>query len=112
MKRLLLTAFSLWVCLAWAPAPHAQEVDGSDLERQLIERQERVNKLSLEDQLKLRAAQQKAAQDPEVRAAMEKRDQAIREFRAAVRAAMLKADPSLVQVLEKIAMKDPSALNR
>lgn len=83
-----------------------QEVDGTDINRQLIEREERIGKLSVEDQLKLRAAQTKAAEDPLVKAAIEKRNQALKEFRATLRAAMLKADPSIAPILEQVAIRD------
>jgi hypothetical protein len=82
----------------------AEELDGSDLRREVREREERVNKLSTEDQLKLRAAEQKAAEDPAVKAALEKRNQAIQEFRAALRAGMIKADPTVQPILEKVAI--------
>jgi hypothetical protein len=81
-----------------------QTVDGSDLRRELRERDERVNKLSTEDQLKLRAAEQKAAEDPDVKAALEKRNKAIQEFRAAVRASMIKTDPTVAPILERVAI--------
>lgn len=87
-----------------APFAVAQEVDGSDLRREAREREERVNKLSTEDQLKLRAAEQRAAEDPTVKAALEKRNQAIQEFRAALRASMIKADPTVQPILEKVAI--------
>ena len=99
-------AFSL-VMLAMVQLPRfvcAQELDGSDLRREVRERDERVNKLSTEDQLKLRAAEQKAAEDPDVKAALEKRNKAIQEFRAAVRASMIKADPTVAPILEKVAI--------
>jgi hypothetical protein len=87
-----------------APFAFAQEVDGSDLRREVREREERVNKLSIEEQLKLRAAQQKAAEDPAVKAALEKRNKAIEEFRAALRASMIKSDPSVQPILDKVAI--------
>src|ERR1039457_1481357 len=79
-------------------------LDGSDTRRELRERDERVNKLSTEDQLKLRAAEQKAAEDPDVKAALEKRNKAIQEFRAALRASMIKTDPTVAPILEKVAI--------
>jgi hypothetical protein len=87
-----------------APMVRAQELDGSEVRRELREREERVNKLSTEDQLKLRAAQQKAAEDPEVKAALEKRNQVLEEYRAAVRAAIIKADPTVKSILERVAI--------
>ena len=79
-------------------------IDGTDLDRQLIEREEKVGRLTIEEQLKLRAAQVKAADNPEIKAALEKRDKAIMEFRAALRAAALKADPTIAPILDKIAV--------
>ena len=90
--------------LRFAPFTFAQEMDGSDVRRDLRERNERVSKLSTEDQLKLRGAEQKAAEDPAVKAALERRDAAIREFRATLRASMIKADPSVKPILEKVAI--------
>lgn len=87
-----------------APCAFSQGVDDSDLRKQAREREERVNKLSLEEQLKLRAAEQKAVQDPEVKAAFEKRNKAIEEFRAALRAGMIKADPTVAPILERVAI--------
>jgi hypothetical protein len=77
---------------------------GSDINQQLGDREQKSIQLSLEEQLKLRAAQQKAAEDPAVKAALEKRDQAIAEFRKAMHDSMLKFDPKLEPVLEKIAI--------
>lgn len=86
------------------PFTYAQTTDGSDLRREVRERDERINKLSTDDQLKLRAAEQKAAEDPAVKAALEKRNKAIQEFRAALRASMIKADPTVAPILEKVAI--------
>ncbi|CAN5678791.1 hypothetical protein BH20VER1_BH20VER1_25990 [soil metagenome] len=79
------------------------ELDGSDVEKELYEREQKIGRLSLEEQLKLRAAQQKAAEDPEVLAALEKRNQALKEFRDALRASMIKTDPSMQVILDKLA---------
>ncbi|CAN5182212.1 hypothetical protein BH20VER2_BH20VER2_03530 [soil metagenome] len=79
------------------------ELDGSDIERELRQREEKVNRLSIEEQLKLRAAQQKAAEDPEVIAALEKRNAAILEFRNALRNSMIKTDPKMESILNKLA---------
>ncbi len=105
MRHRLVILFSTALALiSVTPLVHAQTLDGSDLRKEVRERDERVNKLSVEDQLKLRAAEQKAAQDPEVKAALEKRNKAIQEFRAAVRASMIKADPTVQTILEKVAI--------
>jgi hypothetical protein len=87
-----------------APLSFAQELDDSDLRREVRERAERVSKLTTEDQLKLRAAEQKAAEDPAVKAAFEKRNKAIQEFRVALRASIIKADPTVEPILAKVAI--------
>jgi hypothetical protein len=87
------------------PFSFAQEVDGSDLRREARERNERVNKLSIDEQLKLRAAEKKAAEDPAVKSALEKRNKAIQEFRATLRASMIKADPTVEPILAKLAIR-------
>ncbi len=105
MKSFLLL---LAVTAAWQLTPilRAQEIDGSDIAAQLRDREARVNKLSVEDQLRIRAAEQKASQDPAVKAAMEKRNEAIREYRAVVRASMIKADPSIAALIEQVMIPD------
>ena len=105
MRHRLVILFSTVLALmSVTPLARAQALDGSDLRKEVRERDERVNKLSTEDQLKLRAAEQKATQDPEVKAALEKRNKAIQEFRAAVRASMIKSDPTVQPILEKVAI--------
>ena len=64
--------------------------------------QQRLANLSPEEREKLKAARQKAMQDPSVQAAHEKMRQARREFMTSMRAAMVKADPSIQPVLDKI----------
>jgi hypothetical protein len=93
-----------------APISFAQEVDGSDLRREVRERNERINKLSIEEQLELRAAEKKAAEDPAVKAALEKRNKAIQEFRATLRASMIKADPAVEPILAKVAIRSRQGL--
>ena len=87
-----------------APRTMGQDVDGTDLGRELREREEKINRLTTEEQLKLRAAQQQAVEDPAVKAAMEKRDKALDEFRATLRASMIKADPAVEPILSKVAI--------
>ena len=81
----------------------AQVVDGSDLRMQEREREELINKLPADEQVKLRAAQQKAIQDPEVIAAIEKRNKALAEFATVLRESLLKNDPQIQIILDKIA---------
>ena len=88
----------------FAPLASAQEGDGSDVDRQLTDQEGKINKLTLDEQLKLRAAQQKAIDDPDVKAALEKRNQAIEAFRKALHDNMVKTDPALEAILAKIAV--------
>jgi hypothetical protein len=64
--------------------------------------EERFANLSPEEREKLKAARQKAMQDPVVQAAQEKMRQADKEFHDALHASMLKADPSLQPILDKL----------
>lgn len=98
---------TLFLCVNLVPLSFAQdppEVDGSEIEKQLTERQSKINRLTIDEQLKLRAAQQKAAEDPAVLEALKKRDEAIRNFRQALHNAMVKADPSIKPILDRIAV--------
>ncbi len=104
MKTARLTLLAL-TTLSLSPALRAQVIDGSDVQKEVSERAERVGKLTLEEQLKLRAAQEKAATDPDVQAALKKRNEAIEEFRAAIRAAMIKADPTVGPILDRVLIK-------
>lgn len=112
MKCLLLIFVSMAISLlATGRTAKAQEpgsprdlpaLDGSDLDRHLLERQEKINKLSPEERELLEEASRKAVAEPEVKAALSNRDRAIFEFREAVRKSMLEADPSLKPLLEKL----------
>ena len=64
--------------------------------------QQRLANLSPEERQKLMTARQKAMQDPAVQAAHDKMREARREFMTSMRAAMLKADPTIQPVLDKI----------
>ena len=66
------------------------------------ERRARWANLSEEDRAKLRAAHEKAMADPAVQAARDRLRQARREFREVMRPAMLKADPSIQPILDKL----------
>jgi hypothetical protein len=72
-----------------------------------MERRARWANLSEEDRAKLKAAHQKAMADPAVRAARDRLRQARREFRDVLRPALLKADPSLQPILEKMRPERP-----
>ena len=71
------------------------------------ERRARFANLSEEERAKIRAAHQKAMEDPAVRAAQEKLRQARREFRQVMRPAMLRADPSVQAILDKLRPERP-----
>lgn len=74
-----------------------EEHDGS--------RMKAISKLTPEERQKLKAAHQTALQDPAVKAAEAQRDsgkEGKRAYREAVRSAMLKADPSVQPILEKM----------
>ena len=58
--------------------------------------------LTEDERAKLRAAHQKAMADPAVQAARERLKQARREFREVMRPALLKADPSIQPILDKM----------
>jgi hypothetical protein len=64
--------------------------------------EQRLSNLSSDERQKLQAARQKAMRDPSVQAAHDKMRAAHEEFRDAMRAAMLKADPSIQPILDKI----------
>jgi len=79
-------------------------VFGQDEEQPIGRRrwEQRTANLSPEERQKLQAAQEQAMQDPAVQAARVKMREAHKEFRDAMRAAMLKADPSIQPILNKI----------
>jgi hypothetical protein len=58
--------------------------------------------LTEEERSKLRAAHHKAMTDPAVKEAHERLKQARREFRDVMHPALLKADPSIQPILEKL----------
>ena len=64
--------------------------------------QGRLANLSPAERQELEAARQKAMQDPIVQAAHEKMEQARQAFQNAIDAAMLKADPSIQPILDKM----------
>lgn len=63
--------------------------------------------LTEDERTRLRAAHQKAMTDPAVQAAREKLRQARREFREIMRPALLKADPSIQPILDKLKAERP-----
>jgi len=76
------------------------------------ERRARWANLNDEERARLRAAHQKAMADPAVQAARDRLRQARREFREVLRPALLKADPSLQPVLDKLRPERPDRADR
>ena len=62
----------------------------------------RFSKLSLEEQAKLRSAHDVALRDPALAQSRERFEQARKDFRDRLRDALLKADPSVQPILEKV----------
>jgi hypothetical protein len=100
MKMKLLTTMSiLGMALQFAPAVRGQDEEQGRRGRRW---EQRLANLSPEERQKVQAARRKAMQEPSVQAAREKMRQAHKEFRDAMHGAMLKADPSIQPILNKI----------
>jgi len=65
-------------------------------------RRQRFAGLSMEEQAKLRSAHDTAMRDPALAATRQRYQQARQEFRDKLRDALLKADPSVQPILEKV----------
>ena len=98
----LVTVTVLLSVLQFSPALFAQDENGPRGGGRRGHWQQRLANLSPEEREKLRAARQKAMQDPSVQAAHEKMRQARKDFMATMHSAMLKADPTIQPVLDKI----------
>lgn len=104
MKTLMIiTAIAAF--LQFAPAGFAQAPDAREARRARHERL--LANLTPAERTQLRAAHQKAKADPAVIAAKERAHQSRRELREARRAAMLRADPSIQPILDKIPSRAP-----
>ena len=101
--KLHLCLSGILVAVTAALAPFATAQEKTD-ENPPTETAPQVNRLNVEEQLKLRAAQQKALEDPELQAAIAKRNQAVEAFRAALHKSMVKGDPAMEAILAKIAV--------
>ena len=95
--------------VAWmsqfAPNVLAQPPDRPDRPFRQFQTERRARllaNLTEDERARLRAAHEKAMADPAVQAAREKLKQARREFREVMRPALLKADPSIQPILEKL----------
>jgi hypothetical protein len=88
--------------LQFAPSASAQPPADKPFRPFQNERRARWANLSEEERAKLRAAHEKAMADPAVQAARDRLRQARREFREVMRPALLKADPSIQPILDKL----------
>ncbi|HEX8078319.1 MAG TPA: hypothetical protein VF511_10935 [Chthoniobacterales bacterium] len=83
----------------------AQPPDRSDKPFRPFQNERRAARwanLTDDERVRLRAAHQKAMADPAVQAARERLRQARREFREVMRPALIRADPSIQPVLDKL----------
>ena len=96
----LITMSILALAFQFVPAIRAQDDDEQGKRGRRWE--QRMANLSPDERQKFEAARQKAMQDPSVQAAHDKMRQARKEFRDAMHAAMLKADPSIQPILNKM----------
>jgi hypothetical protein len=74
----------------------AQGPQGKDFRRG------RFSRLSMEEQARFRSAHDMAMRDPALAATRQRYEQARKEFRDKLRDALLKADPSVQPILEKV----------
>ena|SRR5438270_13144228 len=96
-KTLLLTTVLFLQLL-----PCAQAQDTGDKPRKHHKLWEWFSQASPDELAKFRAAKEQAMKDPAVQAAHERRKQADAEYRQLLDSQMLKADPSLKPLLDKI----------
>jgi Spy/CpxP family protein refolding chaperone len=97
----------LAAALQFAPTVLAQPPADKPVRQFQMERRAHWASLNEEERSKLKAAYQRAMVDPAVRAARDKLRQARREFREVMRPALLKADPSVQPILEKVRAERP-----
>ena len=90
------------LALAFQFVPEIRAQDDDEQGKRGRRWEQRLANLSPEERQKFEAARQKATQDPSVQAAHDKMRQAHKEFQEAMRAAMLKADPSIQPILNKM----------
>ncbi len=100
--KLCLTIFAAAAALQLAPLTFAQANDDQGGWQRHGRRARLLANLSSDERIKLRAANQKAMADPAVQAAKERAKQAMKDFRSLKRAALLRADPTLQPILDKI----------
>ena len=94
MKRqVLLTALLAFLLAA---SGFAQGPQGNDFRRG------RFSRLSMDEQARFRSAHDMALRDPALAATRQRYEQARNEYRNKLREALLKADPSVQPILEKV----------
>ena len=106
-KLAFLLVPTLAAAVQFAPAVLAQSPTDRPARQFQMERRARWARLTEEERSRLKAAHQKALADPAVWAARDKLRQARREFREILRPALLKADPSIQPILEKMRAERP-----
>jgi hypothetical protein len=77
----------------------AQGPQGNDFRRK------RFSRLSMDEQARFRSAHDMALRDPALAATRQRYEQARNEYRNKLREALLKADPSVQPILEKVRRK-------
>jgi len=106
-KLAFLLVPALAAALQFVPTVLAQPPTDNPARQFQMERRARWASLNEEERSKLKAAHQKAMADPAVWAARDRLRKARREFREIMRPALLKADPSLQPILEKMRAERP-----
>jgi hypothetical protein len=97
--KFLITMSILAMASQFTPVVRGQDEDQGGRGRRW---EKHLANLSPEERQKVQAAHRKAIQEPSVQAAREKMRQAHKEFRDAMHAAMLKADPTIQPILSKM----------
>src|SRR6185312_1681606 len=106
-KLTFLLVPALTAALQFAPTARAQTPAEKPARQFQMERRARWANLTEEERSRLKAAHQKAMADPAVRAARERLRQARREFREVLKPALLKADPTIQPILDKMRPERP-----
>ena len=105
--RTLFSIATLAAAMQLLPSAYAQPPRERGGRRFQGERGARWAGLSDDERSRLKAAHQKAMADPNVQAAHDRLKQARRSFREVMQPAMLKADPSVQPILEKMRAQRP-----
>jgi Spy/CpxP family protein refolding chaperone len=100
-RKVFLMTMLLTAALQLTPILFAQDNQPRD-QGPRRNRHEHLANLTPEERQKLQAAHRKAMHDPALRAAHDKLRQARNEFRDTLHAAMVKADPTLQPILDKL----------